>query len=190
MICLEHPSLPVSLPIAQHSTRGNRGSSHECLHCVLLPTLGNLLRLLPAPLPWLPDHRATWGAGTHFQRPSPPCSLEKYQKGQRMPGKKKKVKPSTKHGTSSSLFTLHPESLGILFQTPSLGEKNEIQFKRVFMENRSHAQLRSSRSLALGSRWAGAGMEAPRALSPCPPWGAGLGPVAQRVAVNKGNVLP
>lgn len=68
-----------------------------------------------------------------------------------MPGKKKE-KPSTKHRISSSPFPFHPESLGILFQTLSLGEKNEIRFKRVFMENRSCAQCGSSGSLALGSR--------------------------------------
>lgn len=83
-----------------------------------------------------------------------------------MPGKKKKEKPSTKLRAHSSPFPLHPESLGILSQMLSLGEKNEIQFKRVFMENRPCAQRPDSRSFALGGLWAGAGVEAARPL-PC-----------------------
>lgn len=46
---------------------------------------------------------------------------------------------------------LQPERLGILFPTPSLGEKNEIEFKKLFMGNRSCAQS-----------WLSSGSSAPR----------------------------
>lgn len=69
---------------------------------------------------------------------------------------------TTKHLSSPS--TLTPKSLGVLFQALSLGEKNEIRFKRVFMENRFCAQCRlSQESLALGRPWLG--------------WEAALGPL-------------
>lgn len=65
--------------------------------------------------------------------------------------RRKKEKPSMNHKTSLLPSTLPAKSLGILFQTLSLGEKNEIRFKRVFMENRFSAQCRlSPESLALG----------------------------------------
>lgn len=92
-------------------------------------------------------------------------SLDENQKGQIMPGKKERKKNpqrTTKHLSSPS--TLTPKSLGVLFQALSLGEKNEIRFKRVFMENRFCAQcLLSQESLALGRPWLG--------------WEAALGPL-------------
>lgn len=75
-----------------------------------------------------------------------------------MPEKKEKnPQQATKHSFSPN--TPHPESLGVLFQTPSLGEKNEIPFKKLLTENRVRAQRwRSSGSSAPGSPRAAVGV--------------------------------
>ena len=62
---------------------------------------------------------------------------------------------------------LQPQRLRMLFQTLSLGEKNEIRFKRLFMENRFCAQCwLSSGELIPRELWGWGGR---RRRDPCPP---------------------
>lgn len=137
--------------------------------------LGEPTTSLLCPLPHPPDLRAPCGGRNPLSEAATPIFIR--GKSERTDNASKKgKKPSAGHKASLRPDALQPQRLRMLFQTLSLGEKNEIRFKRLFMENRFCAQRwLSSGELSPGEPWGWGGR---RRRDPCPircPHGVSLG---------------
>ena len=102
-----------------------------------------------APCP-IPPSQSPLGGRNPLSEAITPLSIRgKSERTDNARKKGKNLQQTTEHSSSPDM--LQPERLGILFPTPSLGEKNEIEFKKLFMGNRFCAQS-----------WLSSGSSAPR----------------------------